>query len=50
MYRFLLATAHSQTGVSVHVSGGLGLPVGDGLDGSKVGPAFVAGLSFAFPQ
>lgn len=60
MYRFLLApavallllpaTAHPQSDVSVHLAGGLGLPVGDGLDGSKVGPAFVAGLSVSITE
>lgn len=60
MYRILLATAaallllpapaYPQTNVSVHVVGGLGLPVGDGLDGSKEGPAFVAGLSVSLTE
>lgn len=34
-----------QDKVSFHVGGGLGLPVGDGLDGAKIGPALVGGVS-----
>ena len=36
--------------MSVHVSGGLGLPMGDGLENAKVGPAFIAGLSYALTE
>ena len=38
-------SAHSQNMVSINVGGGLGLPVGDGLDNAKMGPAIVAGVS-----
>ena len=38
-------TAHSQDKVSINVGGGLGLPIGEGLEDAKIGPAIVAGLS-----
>lgn len=44
------ATALAQGNVSIHATGGLGMPVGDGLDDTKVGPAIIAGLAVSLTE